>query len=139
MPVDITVYLPDEIGAQAKKAGMNFSRTLRDALESELEHMSAMKEITKDAQEWLLDLVTSDGEPYLGRVMGRLLYENGRGDEIFVTADKRIIFYNPDQERYDVLEDDEDAIGEVLGRVCDTHDEYISTMAQLGFTATVDL
>ena len=136
--MDITVYLPDEIGARAKEAGMNLSRTLRDAVESELEHMSAMKEITKDPQEWLLNLVTPDGEPYEGRIMGSLLCENGRGDQVLVTEDERIILYNPHQARYDVL-GEEDDIGEILENLCDTSEEYVSVMSQLGFTATVDL
>lgn len=34
--MDITTYLPDAIGAQAKEAGLPFSRLLRSAVEAEL-------------------------------------------------------------------------------------------------------
>lgn len=136
--MDITVYLPDEIGTQAKEAGMNLSRTLRDAVESELEHTRAMKELAGEAEEHLLDLETSDGQPFEGRVMGTLLCENRKGDQVFVTEDERVIVYYPYQSQYHVLENNEDALRETLGNLCD-FDEYISAMSQLGYTAMVDL
>jgi hypothetical protein len=34
--VRFTVYLPDDLGERAKAAGINLSRTLRDAVENEL-------------------------------------------------------------------------------------------------------
>ena len=136
--MDVTVYLPDEIRAQAKEAGMNLSRMLRNAVESELKHRSAMEEIAGEAEEHLLHLETPDGESFEGRVMGTLLCENGKGDQVFVTDDERLIVYYPNQSKYHVLENDEEALRETLGNLCD-FDEYISAMAQLGFTATVDL
>ena len=138
MPVDITVYLPDDIGAQAKEAGMNLSRTLRDAVESELERARAMKEFAKDAQEWLLHL-ERDGWGFEGRIVGTLLCENRSGHQVFVTEDGRLILYYPDEAKYYVMDDDADALREALKNVCDDMDEYISAMAQLGYTATVDL
>lgn len=40
--MDITVYLPDEIGERAKAATLPFSRLLRDAVEAELERADAL-------------------------------------------------------------------------------------------------
>ena len=138
--MDITVYLPNDIGNQAKEAGMNLSRTLRDAVESELEHTRAMRELTAGTnnREWFLQLQTPDGEPYQGRVMGVLLCENHQGDQVILTEDERLIHYCPQQAKHWVMEDDEDALRETLRDVCDD-DEYISAMAKLGYTATVDL
>ena len=138
--MDITVYLPDDIGAQAKEAGMNLSRMLRDAVEAEFAHTRAMKELAEGAAEHLLDLETPDGEPDQGRLVGALLCENQKSEPIFGTEDKRPIYYAAPQARYEVLVDEDtirDCIEEVLGGTL--QDEYIRAMSQLGLTATVDL
>jgi hypothetical protein len=41
--MDITVYLPDEIGARAKAADLKFSRLLRDAVTGELDRREALE------------------------------------------------------------------------------------------------
>jgi len=47
--MNITVYLPDDIGKQAKEAGLPFSRLLRKAVESEL---AKLAEIDQIAHAW---------------------------------------------------------------------------------------
>ena len=136
--MDITVYLPDDIGAQAKEAGMPFSQMLRKAVVSELDRTEALKGSAKGAEEWLLDLEDEDGEPYQGRIVGILLCESRNGEQIFVTDDERVIHYDPDQLEHSVLED-EDEIRETVEEVSANRAEYIAVMAQLGLVATVDL
>ena len=136
--MDITVYLPDDIGAQAKESGLNLSRMLRDAVMADFEHSRAMKELAGDTEEILLYLETPDGETFEGCFTGRLLCENHRGDQVFVTDDERIIAYYPNQLKYYVLEKDQESLRETLKTFCE-FDEYISAMTQLGYTATVDL
>jgi hypothetical protein len=46
--VRFTVYLPDPLGEQAKAAGINLSRTLRDAVERELRGEAAMPAVVID-------------------------------------------------------------------------------------------
>ena len=136
--MDITVYLPDEIGARAKKAELKLSRMLRDAVELELRHRAAMEELAGDGEEILLYLETPDGQTFEGRFTGSLLCENGKGDQVFVADDERLIAYSERESKYYVLETDEESLRKSLSNWCD-FDGYISAMNQLGYTATVDL
>lgn len=43
LPVDITVYLPNELGVWAKQHGLNLSRMLRDAVLAEQDRQEAVK------------------------------------------------------------------------------------------------
>lgn len=117
---------------------MNLSRMLREAVVAELDRSRAMEKLAEGSKEYLLDLETRDGEPYKGRIVGTLLSENRRGERLFATEDERVIFYDPNRPRHDVLED-EDEIREAVETVCGTTDEFIWVMAKLGLTATVDL
>ena len=136
--MDITVDLPDDIRDKAKEAGIDLSRTLRDAVESELERTRAMKDLTAGTNhtERFLELETPEGEPF----KGVLLYENRKGDQVILTEDEKLIFYYRQQAKHFVREDEEDALRETLQDVCDEFDEYISVMARLEIKPdTVDL
>ena len=136
--MDITVDLPDDIRDKAKEAGIDLSRTLRDAVESELERTRAMKDLTAGTNhtERVLELETPDGQPF----KGVLLYENRKGDQVILTEDEKLIFYYRQQAKHFVREDEEDALRETLQDVCDEFDEYISVMARLEIKPdTVDL
>ena len=136
--MDITVDLPDDIRDKAKEAGIDLSRTLRDAVESELERTRAMKDLTAGTThtERILELETPEGEPF----KGVLLYENRKGDQVILTEDEKLIFYYRQQAKHFVREDEEDALRETLQDVCDEFDEYISVMARLEIKPdTVDL
>lgn len=136
--MDITVDLPDDIRDKAKEAGIDLSRTLRDAVESELERTRAMKDLTAGTNhtERILELETPEGEPS----KGVLLYENRKGDQVILTEDEKLIFYYRQQAKHFVREDEEDALRETLQDVCDEFDEYISVMARLEIKPdTVDL
>ena len=88
-----------------------------------------MKELTTDAQEWLLYLESKDGQAYEGRVMGTLLCENGKGDQVLVTEDGRLILYYANQAKYFVLDDDEDALRKTPFSLMDSHEPGVPVVA----------
>jgi len=72
--MDITVYLPDEIGERAKKYGLNLSRMLRASVEEELNQLaeladtlSGMEEVVKKRQG---RIVTRVRDPRLRAALG---------------------------------------------------------------------
>ena len=85
------VYLPDELGAQAKEAKLNFSQLLRGRVEAELNALQAIRARAGEAVDWELDLESESGHAFKGRVRGTLLVEGGRGaylgSQIIVTND----------------------------------------------------
>lgn len=93
--MDVTVYLPDAIGAKAKEEGINLSGTLRSAVEDELSRLETMRKSRDElgpAQEFKVKIISSDKE-FTGRVTGWVIDRNSDW-EVYLTADDRIIVYN---------------------------------------------
>ena len=67
--MDITVYLPDEIGQRAKEHELNLSRLLRDAVTEELSRRGAVAETLKDSEVYEIEL-EGDAGYYTGRITG---------------------------------------------------------------------
>ena len=109
--MNITVYLPDELGARAKAENLKLSRLLRDAVEDELRRRDAMAATLENVQTYELQLKDSrTGEAYKGRVTGKLIDEthNARDDfEVYLTADGRVLVYDANGLRYDQVEEPE--------------------------------
>lgn len=132
--MDITVYLPDEIGKRAKAADpeLNLSRLLRGAVEQELTRRKRLAELTKDAAEHELSLQTAEGEPYTGVLTGsQLTEENRRGGMIFLATDGRVMYYDSGRSEVTEIEDAGDADD------YDSMDEYIAVCDALGKEARV--
>ena len=136
--MDVTVYLPDELRARAKAAGINLSRTLRDAITEELEHMDAIKEAAGGATPHELELENENGDGYVGRVTGTVVHENERnGNLLILTEDERLIGYSRDQFKYwDLTDSDWE---ETLREWIDDHDAYVSAAMFLGIRPVVYL
>ncbi len=116
VPVDITVYLPDEIGQRAKEAELPLSRLLRASVEEELYRRATVAEAMKGATELEVDLEDEEGRPYTGRFAGVVLAED-RNATVYLADDERIMVYddrkcavheidNPEEELRDWLDDD---------------------------------
>jgi post-segregation antitoxin (ccd killing protein) len=103
-PMNVNVYLPDDLGKRAKDEDLPFSQLLRDAVAAELERREAMTAALKDAQTIELDLTDRDDNPYTGRLTGALIYGDGRS-EIYVTDDERVIVYDSDKADYWIVDD----------------------------------
>jgi len=129
--VDVTCYLPDEIGARARAADLPFSRLLRDAVINELERREAMTETLKDMRTYEIDLVDQEDREYTGRVTGSLIaYDSNLQIQVFLTDDERVIAYNEDKrEHYQMGEID---IVEGLRNLLDDDEAYADALHALG-------
>lgn len=122
--MDITVYLPDEIGKKAKAAELNLSALLREAVTDELDRRERVAKLGKDAEEHELQLENADGVPYTGVLTGtRLTEENRQGVTFFLTDDGRVIAYDSRRSLTETIEtagdpDNWENVGEYLA-VCD--------------------
>jgi len=128
--VDITVYLPDEIGERAKAEGLKLSRMLRDAVEQELNRRSAMTSTLKDAGTHEVGLMDADGSYYTGRITGSIVYDDHERT-VFLTTDKRVIVWAGMTNQYWVVEDPEEELQGSPG--------YADVMHSLGIQPIVDL
>ncbi|HWX88339.1 MAG TPA: hypothetical protein VNX67_09195 [Solirubrobacteraceae bacterium] len=132
--MDITVYLPDDIGKRAKAADpeLNLSRLLRDAVEEELARRERVAGMQEGAREYELDLETPDGNAYTGVLTGTLIAEDSRGVTLYLTTDERVMAY--DHEGGTVVET-EDA---EVWRDSDL-DTYLAVCDALGQKARVEV
>ncbi len=92
---DVTVSLPPELRQRAKDEGINLSRTLRGALENELDRIDAMNNALTDVQTYLVEMRTSHDEGevvYTGRITGKLIAGDAQLG-IYLTSDKRVLGY----------------------------------------------
>jgi len=120
--MNFNVYLPDDLGRQAKTEELKLSRLLREAVTNELHRRGTMREALEDPEVYEIevgdDFVEPEGDDahmrgtYLGRITGKLLHEVD-GLQVYVTSDHRVIIYydatseeEGDRFRFDVLEAD---------------------------------
>lgn len=131
--MDVTVYLPDEIGLWAKQRGVNTSRTLRDELEAMMTRETAMEAALDGAAEVRLDLIDSEGRAYVGRFTGDLVVE-GNGQAVYLTEDQRILLHDWKNDSLHELEDAEEELRERLN-----NEDYIAACNVLGNKPIVDI
>jgi hypothetical protein len=141
--VDITVYLPDQLGAEAKAAGLPLSAMLRAAVQEELERLRTLDQHTSEMQEHELELVTKDGDPYTGTIVATLLGEGRKGEDyVYLTEDHRVIWHDVAKGRhweYGLDDgDDSESLSEALSGSF-SEDDQVRIMAQLGLRARVEL
>jgi post-segregation antitoxin (ccd killing protein) len=134
--VDITIYLPDELGSWAKDNDINLSRMLRDEVEAERERRRAAAELLDAATVYELP-VERDGRTYAVRLHGRQLGKSSRWrGEIYFGEDKQLYLYDGERKRLDAIKDPPFA---ELRRVLDNDDDYIDAMTALGEKAVIDV
>ena len=131
--MDITIYLPDELGRRAKAAELPLSRMLRDAVIEELERQDTVTRTLQDPQTFELDLEDRDGNSYRGRITGAKIAEDN-DYSAYLTTDERVIVHEEHKGRYTVLDCPEDELANWL-----RGDAYIEAMNALGLTPVVDL
>jgi post-segregation antitoxin (ccd killing protein) len=123
--MDVTLYLPDEIGRWAKESGINLSRTLRDALEALMTRAAAATE----ADEIRLELEDKEGRPFTGRFTGREVAEC-----VYSTDDDRILFYDADRKEIVTIDD---PVEELRGLLDD--ETYLEACHELGVEPVLDV
>jgi hypothetical protein len=92
--VDITVYLPDELGQWAKHNGIKLSRMLRDAVELEKKRREAVEDALLRGSE-PTELPVEDEERGSGtvRLHGTRLVRDG-DIEVFLGENKKLYVYD---------------------------------------------
>lgn len=131
--MDITVYLPDDLGAQAKAAGINLSRTLRDAITEELRMRDAVQSTLQSPTVFKLVIEGRDGSRYTGRITGSRIAAEDR-HEVYLTDDERVIGYDSHNCEHWTIEDPQADLRSILG-----NEEYAAAMTALGITPVIDL
>jgi hypothetical protein len=94
--MDLTVYLPDNIGERAKTAEpkINLSALLRAAVVAELDRRKRVSKLLKGAHEHELDLQGPEGEPYIGVLTGTQITEGQGGVTVYLATDGRVLAYD---------------------------------------------
>ncbi len=131
--MDITIYLPNELGERAKREGINLSRMLRDELLGELQRRATVSQTLEQTQTYELKLETDEGAFYVGRVNGTVIGESG-DVRVFLTDDERVILYDERESRYSVVQDPAE---ELRGSLDD--EGYARALGALGLTPVIDL
>jgi post-segregation antitoxin (ccd killing protein) len=131
--MDITVYLPDELGRRAKDASLPLSRMLRRAVEDELRERDAMSELLTEPRTYVVDLIDEKGSGYTGRITGRLI-ALWQTIHVYVTEDGRVLGYDEEARRHWTINDPEtDLRDRVPAEV------YVQAMKSLCIAPIVDL
>jgi hypothetical protein len=136
--VDITVYLPDEIGAEAKERGFNLSGLLRGAVQEEINDQDERKRLLDEfvGKEIHTLEVDDDTGTYTVRLHAKLLGQ--RADEkvsVYLAEDERIYVYEDERSRLH-----RDVIREDLADWFDGDtDGYVAVMNALGEDAVIDI
>jgi hypothetical protein len=141
IPVDITVYLPDDVGRRAKDAEpkLNLSHLLRTAVEEELSRREAIGEALEGAEEVVVEMdddyyVRFTGKEIVrgeGYTLGVDYAGHAAGYVLYLLEDERVVLC-PDYGGYIILDDPTEFRP-------DSDEEYIEMMRALGLKAVVDL
>jgi hypothetical protein len=133
VPVDITVYLPDELGERAKRDEINLSRMLRDALTEEFERSDTMSKTLNKPETYELELDDDETGQYTGRITGKLIAEDD-DVAVYLTERERVIVYDGSLLRYhDITDDPEEGLSGLR------HAAYTDACRALGINPVVDL
>jgi len=147
--MNFNVYLPEDLGQQAKDEELKLSRLLREAVMNELHRRTTMRETLEEPQVYEIEIgddVFVNGETveergtYLGRITGKLVHDSPIW-QVFLTADKRVIVYNDDGLTYYVLEAGatERELIEFLRKHLDVDFEFAQACRALGVRPVIDL
>jgi len=136
--VDITIYLPDELGQRARDAKLPFSQLLRAAVIEQLRLKEAVSDfIGDDALEtFQLELVGGDGYWFVGRFEGKVLATQD-ATTVYLTKDGRVVAHNTENISHAVLENEQQVQRELDAWL--EGDVYCEAMRDLGLLPVVDL
>jgi len=133
--MDITVYLPDEIGQWAKDAGLNLSQTLRSEVEAERSRRQAVTQTLAGAEVHTLTIEhPPTGTSYRARLYAARLHGQTGSVQAFLGRNNHEIYVY--DERDNSLTDDV-AAEDLRNYLSDA--EYIEAMNALGKEAVIDI
>jgi hypothetical protein len=91
--MNLNVYLPDELGAWAKKADLPLSRMLRGAVERERERQHTVDETLGRADVYRADVEGEDGLGFTVKIHGTLLAASGTV-RAFIGRDEQVFAHD---------------------------------------------
>jgi len=138
--MDITVYLPDELGKWAKEHDLNLSRMLRDAVEAEKRRREATATLAAGAATHKLDVREPDGygggDDITVRFHGTLIATqdiSGYGStEVYRGDDGKVYVHDFEGQLHRDIESD--ALREIVDEPT-----YIEAMRALGEKVVIDV
>jgi hypothetical protein len=135
--MDITIYLPDELGQWAKDAGLNLSQTLRSEVEAERHRRTAVDQTLESAGVVHLRVEGRDGRTYTARLHATALHEETGDVQAYLGEDGRVYVYD---ERDNTLHTHDTSmdLGDWLAAYL-RDDAYIQAMNALGEDAVIDI
>jgi len=140
--MNLTVYLPDELGRRAKEAELPFSRLLRDAVSEELQRaaeLERLNERTEAEMETHKLKVGKDEKLWLARFKGVRIAATDELD-IYRTDNEEIVLYNCRDRRFNILPIGEDVeISSFLKEIAPSEDEYVQIASKLGVISIIDV
>src|SRR5205809_5294372 len=105
--MDITIYLPDELGKWAKESDLPLSRMLRDAVEAERDRRKAVDSTLAEAATFDLDVEDRDGNSYTARIHGALIAGPEYSPiEVYLGKDEKVYVYDQSKLYEDVSRED---------------------------------
>src|SRR5262245_55133916 len=135
--MNVNLYLPDDLGQQAKEAELPLSQMLRTAVVDELERRKVVSETLAETEIHEVTIEDEDGRPYTGRITGKRLYgPDYHHTEVFLTDDERVLVYDGGNLRYWVSDDPARDLREIQYM---TDGEYADVLQAMGVTPVIDL
>lgn len=131
--MNITVYLPDEIGAWAKARDLPLSRMLREAVEAERKQRDAASAVLGGSGVHELPITDDDGRQFTIRLHGAVIAGGGEL-RAFLGRDEQIFVYDSRGGGTLHYLDSPAELGDVLDI-----DGYIDAMHALGHRPVIDV
>jgi hypothetical protein len=97
--VNITIYLPDELGEWAKQNELGLSRMLRAAVEAEKERQATVAATLSGVDAHNLTVEDGEGRTFTARLHGALIAEDHSGIDVYVYLGKDQKVYVYDERR----------------------------------------
>lgn len=135
--MDITIYLPDELGRWAKESGLNLSQALRAEVERERRRRTAAPD---DSEALMLPVKDRDGRSYTVRFHGVPLNERRSGVLALIGENDALYVHSERDHSFDEFPaDGTRSRAEWLRDLLDDDEDYIEAMSALGEAAVVDV
>jgi len=140
--MDITVYLPDEIGRWAKEHDVNLSAMLREAV---IEERQRREVVDIGGESEVHELYTEDDiGGHTVRLHGKEIAYDGRHVTAYLTEDGGVFVYHGDEQQLYELGDPADpnpdpGYGKGLRPWFDDDATYVGAMAAIGEKAIIDV
>jgi hypothetical protein len=138
--MDITVYLPDDLGRWAKDNGVNLSGALRKAVVEEQQRRRVTETTLKGARDHELRVESKDGDAYVAVLRATEIVWDEPNTYVYLTPDERVFVYdNDEQQLYELQNPTDPHYGGGGLRDYLNDDAYIRAMAALGEEAVIEI